>query len=174
MTTKLFLLSMVTALFVSPANSKLKEDSKIKSERQPTSEVTLSDCKKLTDRELALDLINFTANGGLSEGSRCTSALNESVFKPLEFGEGDIMPRLIRINETDKIEIVKLEEWRDFLGNRMNTWELHYVIHTKNKKIKGQLEFSRSHSPDDLKNYGCGFIRYQPDQIFIRKSCEMR
>jgi len=144
--------------------------------RKPAQEFSLAECNKKSDIQLASELLDFIANGGLlGQGrSRCSAALNSSSFAIIEPIEGDIIPRIIRISDGDKIEIIKNEEMVHDLGFKMNTWSVEYVIHMKNKKIKGQLEFSRSRSEEDVKIYGCGYLRAEPDQLFIRKSCEIR
>jgi hypothetical protein len=144
--------------------------------RKPAQEFSLVECNKKSDLQLAVELLDFIANGGLmGQGrSKCGAALNSSSFAVIEPIEGDIIPRVIRINDGDKIEIIKNEERVHELGFKMNTWSVEYVIHMKNKKVKGQLEFSRSLSEEDVKIYGCGYLRSEPDQLFIRKSCEIR
>jgi len=145
-------------------------------DRKPAQVFSLEECSKKTDIQLAAELLDFIANGGMANSgqTRCAEALRTSSFAPIEPIEGDIVPRIVRINDGDKIEIIKLQELVHELGFKMNTWEVQYIIHAKSKKIKGVLEFSRSRNEEDIKNFGCGYLRAEPDQLFIRKSCEIR
>jgi hypothetical protein len=170
--------ALTILLFSSVTWAKKSEDKKnrLEHKRKPAQVFSLSECNKKSEMDLATELLDFIANGGLAgKGrSRCQEALKASSFAIVEPIEGDVVPRLIRIQDGDKIKITKVEEIIDALGFKTNTWEVQYVIHTKDKEIKDQLEFSRSIDEEDVKNFGCGYLRAEPDQLFIRKSCEIR
>jgi hypothetical protein len=178
MTKSLLTFAATLLLFSSITLAKKSEDKKTKVEeaRKPAQVFSLSECNKKSEIDLATELLDFIGNGGLAgQGqSRCQEALKLSSFAVVEPIEGDVVPRLIRIQDGDKIEIVKVKEIIHELGFKTKTWEVQYVIHTKGKRLKGQLEFSRSINEEDVKNFGCGYLRAEPDQLFIRKSCEIR
>lgn len=141
--------------------------------RQPAQQLTLSECQKKTDLEIATEFLDFVANGGLrkSRGSRCEKALKSSLFVPIDLLNGDVVPKTVILGELDKIEITKNQELVNELGFKDHHWVLEYTLHTQSQQIKGELDYYRALDEDDVKNYGCAVLKYQPEVVFIRKSC---